>query len=114
QWNHEVVVAEDGAAAWEAMQRNDAPKLMLLDWMMPEVDGIELCRRIKSHPDLAPAYVILLTAKHQKEDIVRGLESGANDYITKPFDRGELKARLQVGQRVLHLQNELARRVAEL
>jgi phosphoserine phosphatase RsbU/P len=114
QWNHEVMVAEDGAAAWKLMQQKDAPMLMLLDWMMPEVDGIELCRRIRSHPDLTLTYVILLTAKHQKEDIVHGLKSGAHDYITKPFDRGELKARIQVGERVLNLQNELAKRVAEL
>lgn len=113
-WNHEVFVAEDGAAAWEIIQQKNSPRLMLLDWMMPEIDGIELCQRIRSDPKLALAYVILLTAKHQKEDIVHGLASGAHDYITKPFDRRELQARLQVGQRVLDLQTELAQRVTDL
>ncbi len=113
-WNHEVFVAEDGAAAWEIIQQENSPRLMLLDWMMPEVDGIELCQRIRRDPKLALAYVILLTAKHQKEDIIHGLASGAHDYITKPFDRGELQARLQVGQRVLDLQTELAQRVSDL
>jgi phosphoserine phosphatase RsbU/P len=113
-WNHEVEEARDGAEAWEILQRTDAPKLALLDWMMPEIDGIELCRRIRTQSREEPPYLILLTAKHQKEDIVVGLESGANDYITKPFDRGELQARIRVGERMLSLQHDLAQRIRDL
>jgi len=113
-WKHDVVVAQDGAEAWEILQRPDAPRLALLDWMMPEIDGIELCRRIRERELTEPPYLILLTAKHQKEDIVQGLDSGANDYVTKPFDRGELQARIRVGERMLKLQHDLAQRIQEL
>ncbi len=114
KWGHEVVVTCDGQAAWEVLQRDDAPKLAVLDWMMPELDGVEVCRRVRALPRREPTYLILLTAKHHKEDIVAGLDSGADDYITKPFDRQELQSRIRVGERIVALQRSLADQVREL
>jgi phosphoserine phosphatase RsbU/P len=111
---YEVLTAADGNQAWHILQHPDAPRLALLDWMMPGVDGIELCRKVRALPSHDPIYLILLTSKGAKEDIVAGLKSGANDYITKPFDREELEARVHVGSRVVELQQSLARRVREL
>jgi phosphoserine phosphatase RsbU/P len=113
-WGHEVVVTHDGAQAWAALQAADAPPLAVLDWMMPGVDGVEVCRRVRQGQGAAPTYIILLTAKGEKGDIVEGLSAGANDYLTKPFDRAELQARVQVGATVVGLQRRLAERVAEL
>ena len=96
------------------LQRDDAPRLAILDWMMPEMDGTEVCRRIRQSQTSAPPYIILLTAKSSKADIVEGLAAGANDYITKPFDREELLARVRVGVTVLKLQQSLAERVTDL
>jgi CheY-like chemotaxis protein len=109
---HEVVAVDDGRAAWEALGRPDAPRLAVLDWMMPELDGPAVCRRARARP--APPYLILLTARARTEDVVVGLESGADDYVTKPFDRQELLSRIRVGERILGLQASLSRRVAEL
>jgi phosphoserine phosphatase RsbU/P len=114
KFGYEVVVADDGAQAWAALQSADAPHLAILDWMMPEIDGVEVCRRVRALPTATPPYLILLTAKGSKEDVVTGLEAGANDYLTKPFDRAELRARVQVGAHVLELQGNLAARVREL
>jgi DNA-binding response OmpR family regulator len=114
KWGHEVVVTCDGDQAWQALERDDAPPMAILDWMMPGVDGHEVCRRIRAFSITTPVYVIMLTAKSQKEDIVAGLDAGADDYITKPFDRDELRARVQVGVRVVELQRSLAARVREL
>ena len=114
KFGYEVIVAADGAEAWKLLQHEDAPRLAILDWMMPEIDGVEICRRLRSVPNPTPSYLILLTAKSSKEDIVTGLDAGANDYLTKPFDRAELRARVQVGAHVLELQSKLAERVREL
>ena len=114
KFGHEVVVTASGAEAWATLQRPDAPPLAVLDWMMPEIDGVELCRRVRALAAPLPPYLILLTAKSGKEDVVTGLESGANDYLTKPFDREELRARVQVGAHVLELQEALLARVCEL
>lgn len=113
-FGYEVVVAADGAEAWTALQRDDAPSLIILDWMMPELDGVEICRRVRETATSTPPYLILLTAKSEKSDVVAGLDAGANDYLTKPFDRAELRARVQVGAQVLGLQKNLADRVGEL
>lgn len=113
-WGHEAVVTRDGAAAWDVLQRDDAPELAILDWMMPHLDGVEVCRRVRSLGRADPPYLILLTAKQLKEDIVAGLEAGANDYVTKPFERRELQARIRVAERVTKLQRDLAQRVREL
>ncbi len=114
KFGYEVVVAGDGAQAWAMLQREDAPLLAILDWMMPELDGVEICRRVRLIPTATPPYLILLSAKSGKEDVVAGLYAGANDYLTKPFDRAELRARLQVGANVLDLQKNLAERVRQL
>lgn len=114
KWGYEVVVTSDGRQALQALEQEGAPSLAVLDWMMPAMDGVELCRRIRHSRRERPPYVILLTAKGRKEDIVEGLGAGADDYVTKPFDRAELQARIQVGERILRLQAELAVRVKEL
>ena len=110
----DVTVVHDGAEAWEKLIEDDGPSLAILDWMMPKVDGLELCRRIRRDPARAHMYVILLTGRTNQADIVAGLESGADDYIVKPFAQDELRARIQVGTRVLKLQEKLAERVTEL
>jgi len=114
RWGYEVVVTCDGTAAWEVLQSADAPPLAILDWMMPGTDGIEVCRKVRRAATPTPPYLILLTAKGRREDIVAGLRSGANDYVTKPFNREELRARVQVGMRIVELQHSLADRVKAL
>ena len=114
KWGYEVRTVEDGAAAWRVLQEDQAPPMAILDWMMPDLDGVEICRRARANPRSEMKYLILLTAKGSKEDLITGLESGADDYLTKPFHREELKARVQVGWRVLNLQKRLADRVHEL
>jgi phosphoserine phosphatase RsbU/P len=111
---NQVVEAEDGAQAWEVLQALDAPQLAILDWMMPGLDGPQLCRDLKKLGDGRSRYLILVTSKAERQDVVKGLESGADDYITKPFDAEELRARVRVGFRVLDLQEKLANRVEEL
>jgi sigma-B regulation protein RsbU (phosphoserine phosphatase) len=103
QWGFEVVVADDGAAAWKCIVGDKPPALAIVDWMMPGLDGIELCRRIRATSLRSPVYVILLTARTSRQDLVAGLEAGADDYLTKPFDPDELRARVHVGQRTLEL-----------
>ena len=114
KWGYDVMAVEDGTQAWEALQAKEAPQLVILDWLMPGMDGIEICRQIRKNPQRRPNYLILLTARRGPEDKVHGLQSGADDYITKPFNRDELRARVQVGIRVLELQDALAQRVTEL
>ena len=113
-WGHDVQVCHDGQQAWEALQAPAHPSLAILDWMMPQLDGIDVCRRARQVPQLAALYIILLTTRDAEEDIVAGLDAGANDYITKPFRRRELAARIGVGERVVDLQSQLAARVIEL
>lgn len=107
KWNYEVVVTRDGQEAWDALQAADCPNLAILDWMMPSMDGVEVVRQLRAKATSSYVYVLLLTAKGQKEDIVAGLEAGADDYLTKPFDAQELQARLRTGRRILDLQSEL-------
>jgi two-component system, cell cycle response regulator len=104
---HEVVATVDGTEAWEAMRRPDAPALAILDWMMPGLAGVEVCRRVRSLQSDQPPYIIILTSKGEKADIVAGLEAGADDYLAKPFDPGELRARVDVGRRMIKLQARL-------
>lgn len=113
-WGYEVTVTTDGAAAWEVLRAADAPPLAVLDWMMPGLEGPEVCRRARALARPIPTYLILLTARDDRADVVAGLDSGADDYVTKPFDRHELRSRLRVGERVLALQQGLADRIAEL
>jgi DNA-binding response OmpR family regulator len=113
-WGYSVRVCTDGAVAWELLQCADAPPLVILDWVMPRMNGLEVCRKLRSVSALCPTYVLLVTAKDQNADLVTGLHAGADDYITKPFNREELRARVQVGERVVELQRRLAERVREL
>ena len=102
-----VTTVADGRRAVEVLSKPDAPRLALLDWMMPELDGPGVCREIRKHREQGYVYIILLTSRESKEDIVSGLESGADDYLVKPFDAEELKARLRTGERILHLEDRL-------
>jgi diguanylate cyclase (GGDEF)-like protein len=105
---------DNGLEAWGALQREDSPQMAILDWMMPGLDGIELCRRIRQQPPGPYKYVLLLTAKGSKEDVVAGLDAGADDYLIKPFDASELRARLRAGERILELQGALVNAHSEL
>jgi two-component system cell cycle response regulator len=107
KWGYDVVVTCDGNEAWRALQADDSPGLAILDWMMPGMDGVELCRRVRNGPKDVYTYIILLTALQKDEDIVAGMEAGADDYITKPFKANELRVRLRAGRRIIELQNEL-------
>ncbi len=107
-------MASDGIEAWRLIQGEDVPELAILDWMMPGMDGLEICRKVREASRAQPTYLILLTARDSKDDIVEGLEGGADDYVRKPFDREELRARVGVGVRVVELQRSLAARVREL
>jgi sigma-B regulation protein RsbU (phosphoserine phosphatase) len=101
-WGYDVVAVQDGAAAWDCITGEAPPTLAIVDWMMPELSGIELCRRIRAKVQ-SPIYVILLTSRNTTEDLVEGLHAGADDYLRKPFDPDELSARLHVGKRTLAL-----------
>ena len=114
KWGYEVVVCTDGTEAWQVLQGDAAPHVLILDWMMPGMDGVQICRKVREVPQPSPAYIILLTARERSQDIVAGLQAGADDYLTKPFDREELHARMQAGLRILELQSNLAERVKEL
>ena len=112
--NLEVSVAHDGNAAWELLMAAPAPALAIIDWMMPGVDGLELCRRIKHEASLASTHVILLTAKNHQQDVVSAIQSGADDYIVKPFKFEELQTRVHAGIRLASLQERVVTSVAEL
>jgi two-component system cell cycle response regulator len=116
QWGHEVVSCEDGGEAWEILQRDDCPHLAILDWEMPRMLGIEVCKAVREQKNQPYIYLILLTAKTQKDDLVVGLDSGADDYLTKPFEPVELQVRLRAATRILQLQEDLvsALRAAEV
>ena len=107
KWGYEVVIACDGKEAWEILQQEDAPAVAILDWMMPGMTGLEVCQRVRQRAHEPYTYILLLTSKSLKEDLVEGMESGADDYITKPFDQHELKVRLRAGTRLVELQSEL-------
>ncbi len=104
EWGYEVQSVPDGEAAWGVLSSPNPPKLAILDWMMPKADGLEVCRRLRRVPRHEPTYVIVLTSREGKTNVITALESGADDFVTKPFDRGELAARLRVGRRIVDLQ----------
>jgi len=106
-WGYHVIVAEDGGKAWSILQQERPPELLILDWMMPEIEGVELCRRIRERQRPPYQYILLVTGKDDKEDLVKGLEAGADDYLTKPFEQNELRAHLLVAKRILTLQRDL-------
>lgn len=107
EWGYHVSVARDGSEAWNTLQRPDSPKLVILDWVLPGVNGVELCRRIRQRVHSPYVYTVLLTGKDRKEDWHEAMSAGADDYLSKPFDALELKARLLVGKRILDLQEAL-------
>ena len=107
RWGYEVITATNGMEAWERLQEDDCPRLALVDWMMPELDGLEVCKRVRKLVPEPYRYIIMLTAKGGQEDIVEGLEAGADDYLTKPVEMQELKVRLRAGERIVDLQTQL-------
>src|SRR5580698_1982578 len=107
KWGYEVAVACDGGEAFEILQQDHAPALAILDWMMPGMTGLEVCRRIRQRAREPYIYILLLTSKSQKEDLIEGMDAGADDYLTKPFDQHELQVRLRAGIRILELQAQL-------
>lgn len=111
---HDAVAVASGEEAWELIRQTDAPRLILLDWLMPGLDGIHLCKKIRSIDRENPYYIIMLTVKDNKKDIVEGLNTGADDYITKPFYPEELRARINAGKRIIEMQNKLRNRAKDL
>ncbi len=109
KWGYEVLVTRDGNEAWEVLQRDDAPNLVVLDWVMPGMDGIDVCKNVRARTTRNYVYIILLTAKSGREDIIKGLDAGADDYIVKPFNPEELKYRIKIGQRIIELEQRILR-----
>lgn len=114
KWQLDVITAKDGLYAWNEMQKNTAPSLIILDWMMPGFSGPELCRKMRARKTRPYPYILLLTSKDAKQDLLEGLDAGADDYLIKPIDLNELQARLRVGRRILDLQHELLLKEQEL
>ena len=114
RFGHEVIETCNGREAWEKLRADAGPKLAVLDWMMPEVDGVQVCRQVRADEQLGYVYVILLTAKGRRDDLVEAFGAGVDDYLTKPFDPHELRSRLSVGERLLTLQGTLETKVEEL
>ncbi len=111
---YDTILAINGNQAWEILQQEDPPKLAIFDWMMPGISGVELCKKLRATNEIIRTYIILLTAKTAKNDVIAGLKAGANDYMTKPFNRIELIARLKVGEHSLDLQSQLIQRIQNL
>jgi DNA-binding response OmpR family regulator len=111
---HTVTVATGGAAAFTALTSVEPPELVLMDWIMPEMNGLELCRAVRARADAVPPYLILLTARSSPADVVIGLDAGADDYLVKPFNRDELRARMRAGARIRRLEQDLAGRIHDL
>lgn len=107
QWGYSVIAAEDGTQALGVLMEDNSPRLALLDWMMPGVDGLEICRQIRKQTEKPYIYILLITAKTQMKDLVEAMEAGADDFISKPPDKNELRMRLRAGKRIITLQNEL-------
>jgi len=110
----EVITVTDGHAAWDALQEAQGPIVAILDWIMPGMTGPEICRKARAHPKTSFSYLILLTARNSPEDILAGLRSGADDYLTKPFDQAELHARVRLGQRIVRLEQLLTNQIGEV
>ena len=109
KWGYQAVIARSGTEAWRVLESEDAPRLAVLDWMMPGMDGVEICRRIRSANREPYIYILLLTARTESQDLIEGMDAGADDYLTKPFNAHELRVRLHAGRRILDLQEELLR-----
>lgn len=109
-WGYDVVSCTNGAEAWQNLHSDDAPNLAILNWMMPGMDGVEVCREIRKQKRRGYVYIILLTARDGKRDIIEGIAAGADDYVTKPFNAHELKVRIRAGRRIIEMQAELMQR----
>ena len=107
KWGYEVIATPNGSQAWEVLNKDDAPNLAILDWLMPDMTGPEVCKKVRSSGTDRYTYIILVTARGQKDDIFEGFAAGADDYLTKPYDKQELFWRLRVGERILRLQSSL-------
>lgn len=114
KWGHEVIATTNGGQALEALQAVEPPQIAVLDWMMPGFDGAEICRKLRASTGVDSVYIIMLTARSEKSDMLEGLDAGADDYLTKPFDPKELKARLGVGIRLVETRLTLQKKVSEL
>lgn len=114
KWGHDILIASDGLEALNQLKAPDRPQAVILDWEMPGLDGLEVCRQIKKMDLSVPIHTILLTGRGSKEEIVQGLDAGADDYITKPFDTNELKARVRAAERMVQVQETLARKIEDL
>ena len=114
KWGFDPIVVQDGAQAWQILQKTSPPRMAIFDWMMPYMDGVQLCQQIRQHSNLAHTYIILVTGRTHTADVIEGLEGGADDYVTKPFDLDELRTRLQAGQRIVELQHRLEETNKEL
>ena len=114
RWGYEVVMAEDGAEAWNILERPDAPPMAILDWVMPHLTGPDVCKKVRETRREPYTYILLLTSKNSKDETVEGLEAGADDYIVKPFDQQELSVRLRAGKRIIDLQLSLMEAREEL
>lgn len=113
-WGYRVVSVTNGNDAWAALQKPDAPHIAILDWEMPELDGVEVCRRAKEIESMPAPYILLLTSRDSNTDIVKGFDAGADDYMTKPFNDNELRARVRVAERLVRTQSSLSESVVEL
>ena len=114
KWGFEIISTTNGREALDILEADDPPRLAILDWMMPEIDGQEVCRKVRENDKIKSTYLIMLTAKATNKDLISGLDAGADDYIMKPFNKDELHARIKAGQRISDLQDSLARRIKEL
>lgn len=110
RWGYEIFQATDGQQGWNLLSANDPPRLLIIDWMMPGITGPELCQKIANELDRERFYILMLSARGDRQDLINGLEAGADDFITKPWNNEELKARVNVGKRVLTIQEDAARR----
>jgi diguanylate cyclase (GGDEF)-like protein len=114
KWGYQVITTADGNQAWDALQQPDAPRMAILDWMMPGLTGPEVCRLVRQKGIEPYTYILLLTSRTQKEDVIEGMTAGADDYVVKPFDQQELNVRLRAGRRIIDLQDELLKAQAAL
>ncbi len=110
KWNYEIIEACNGEEAWSIISGTDAPQILIMDWMMPKLTGLEICKKISNELARENFYILILTARGEKKDLIEALEAGADDFVSKPWHNEELKARISVGARILHLQNLAARR----
>jgi len=107
KWHYRVTICADGQEAWKILQSDSPPRLVILDWMMPGFDGLQICQKVRANQEAPYIYILLLTSRGETADLVAGMEAGADDYLTKPFNVEELEVRLRAGRRILDLQSEL-------